>query len=170
MPPKKKSNPVSLYLSKIGQKGGKAGKGPVKARSSEQARAAVNQRWAKHRKQKGQDMEKDPTFKLHSIPVWFSKSCRDALKRAGQNSVGDQSTIIQQLLEHEGVRLLWDHFGTVKRGDKRHLVAMPYVHLERAKVLEFAKLIGAALVSENAQRGFWSPNSYYYEFAPIDPT
>jgi len=64
----------------------------------------------------------------------------------------------------------WDHFGTVKRGDKRHLVTMPYVHLERANVLEFAKLIGAALVSEDAQRGFWSPNSYYYEFAPIGPT
>ncbi len=46
---KKKSNPVSRYLSKIGQKGGKAGKGAAKARSSEQARAAVNKRWEKKR-------------------------------------------------------------------------------------------------------------------------
>lgn len=49
---KKKSNPVSNYLSKIGQKGGKAGKGASKARSSEQARAAVNKRWEKARKTK----------------------------------------------------------------------------------------------------------------------
>jgi len=40
MPPKKKSSPVSRYLSKIGKK----------ARSTEQARAAVNARWEKARK------------------------------------------------------------------------------------------------------------------------
>ena len=55
MPKKKISNPVSRYLSKIGQKGGKAGKGPAKARSSEQARAAVNKRWEKARKAKAEE-------------------------------------------------------------------------------------------------------------------
>lgn len=55
MPPKKKSNPVSLYLSKIGQKGGKAGKGAAKARSSEQARAAVNKRWEKKREAEAEE-------------------------------------------------------------------------------------------------------------------
>lgn len=49
MPPRKKSNPVSRYLSKIGRKGGMAGTGQSKARTSEQARAAVNVRWAKKR-------------------------------------------------------------------------------------------------------------------------
>ena len=52
MPPKKKSSPVSRYLSKIGKKGGMTGKGAAKARSSEQARAAVNARWEKARKAK----------------------------------------------------------------------------------------------------------------------
>jgi hypothetical protein len=55
MPKKKISNPVSRYLSKIGQKGGKAGKGTAKARSSEQARAVVNARWDKARKAKGEE-------------------------------------------------------------------------------------------------------------------
>ena len=55
MPKKKSSNPVSRYLSKIGQKGGKAGRGSAKARSSDQARAAVNKRWDKVRKAKAGD-------------------------------------------------------------------------------------------------------------------
>ncbi len=55
MPPKKKSNPVSAYLSKIGSKGGKAGKGAAKARSSEQARAAVQARWDKAKAAKEQE-------------------------------------------------------------------------------------------------------------------
>lgn len=45
----RKRNPVSEYLSKIGQKGGKAGTGKAKARTSEQARAAINKRWEKKR-------------------------------------------------------------------------------------------------------------------------
>ena len=36
-------------MSYLGKKGGKAGTGKAKARSSEQARAAVNARWAKKR-------------------------------------------------------------------------------------------------------------------------
>jgi hypothetical protein len=37
----------------LGRLGGKAGKGAAKARTSEQARAAVQVRWKKHRKTKG---------------------------------------------------------------------------------------------------------------------
>lgn len=54
MQKKKTSNPVSRYLSKIGKKGGMAGKGEAKARTSEQARDAVNARWAK-RKESSQE-------------------------------------------------------------------------------------------------------------------
>lgn len=35
------------YLAEIGRKGGQSGRGKSKARTSEQARAAVNARWAK---------------------------------------------------------------------------------------------------------------------------
>lgn len=59
MPPPKKSNPVSRYLSKIGKKGGMAGKGKAKARSSEQARAAVQARWEKARNAKDADQAED---------------------------------------------------------------------------------------------------------------
>ena len=40
------------YLQQIGRKGGQAGKGPAKARSSAQARKAVNTRWKKARQSK----------------------------------------------------------------------------------------------------------------------
>jgi hypothetical protein len=41
---------VLAYLSAIGKKGGKAGRGKAKARPSAVARAAVNARWKKHRR------------------------------------------------------------------------------------------------------------------------
>lgn len=43
---------IKQYLSVIGSHGGKKGLGAVKARTSEQARAAANVRWTKNRKKK----------------------------------------------------------------------------------------------------------------------
>jgi hypothetical protein len=41
------SDPVHDYLAEIGRKGGAAGRGPAKARTSKQARRAAQARWAK---------------------------------------------------------------------------------------------------------------------------
>jgi rubrerythrin len=38
---------IKEYLSKMGRRGGKSGVGEVKARTSDQARSAVNARWQK---------------------------------------------------------------------------------------------------------------------------
>lgn len=46
----KRKNPAAVAL---GRKGGKAGSGAAKARSSEAARAAVLQRWKNHRAKTG---------------------------------------------------------------------------------------------------------------------
>ena len=43
------SDPVHDYLAEIGRKGGAAGRGPAKARSSEQARKASLARWGKRK-------------------------------------------------------------------------------------------------------------------------
>ncbi len=64
---KKKSNPISRYLSSLGKKGGLAGKGKAKARTSEQARAAVNARWDKARKAK-EDAKEVPPVEPESPP------------------------------------------------------------------------------------------------------
>ncbi len=40
-------NPVTKYLASIGAKGGAAGTGKAKARTSTQARAAAKARWGK---------------------------------------------------------------------------------------------------------------------------
>jgi hypothetical protein len=46
------TNETLRYMAaQLGRKGGKAGKGKAKARTSEQARAAVNTRWKKYRKE-----------------------------------------------------------------------------------------------------------------------
>lgn len=49
---KPKRNPAAVSL---GRKGGAAGTGKAKARTSEQARAAVAARWAKHRAAKAKN-------------------------------------------------------------------------------------------------------------------
>lgn len=46
------SDPVRDYLAEIGRKGGAAGRGSAKARTTEQARAAVLARWAKTKRKK----------------------------------------------------------------------------------------------------------------------
>ena len=43
------SDPVHDYLAEIGRKGGAAGRGPAKARTSEQARKAALARWGKRK-------------------------------------------------------------------------------------------------------------------------
>ena len=43
------SDPVHDYLAEIGRKGGAAGRGPAKARTSEQAQAAARARWGKRK-------------------------------------------------------------------------------------------------------------------------
>lgn len=48
---------VRKYLAEMGRKGGKSGRGASKARSSEQARKAVQARWEKAR---GSDGKKTP--------------------------------------------------------------------------------------------------------------
>ena len=40
------------YLAEIGRKGGAAGRGPAKARTSEQAQAAARVRWGKRAKRR----------------------------------------------------------------------------------------------------------------------
>ena len=44
------SDQVHDYLTEIGRKGGAAGRGPSKARTSEQAKAAARARWGKRKK------------------------------------------------------------------------------------------------------------------------
>jgi len=43
------SDQVHDYLAEIGRKGGVAGRGPAKARTSEQAQAAARARWGKRK-------------------------------------------------------------------------------------------------------------------------
>ena len=62
MPPKKSNSslPKSAlrFFQKTGSKGGKAGTGEAKARSSEQARKASKARWDKYRAEKAQEQKK----------------------------------------------------------------------------------------------------------------
>lgn len=56
------SDPVHDYLAEIGRKGGAAGRGPAKARTSEQARKAALARWGKWKRKSG--AKRSPNDKL----------------------------------------------------------------------------------------------------------
>lgn len=58
MPKKKISKQISRYMSKIGKKGGMK-TGPTKARSPEQARAAINARWEKKKSSQGEQNDEE---------------------------------------------------------------------------------------------------------------
>lgn len=47
-----------MTLKEFSSKGGKSGKGKSKARTSEQATAAINERWAKYRAEKKAGLKK----------------------------------------------------------------------------------------------------------------
>lgn len=55
------SDPVHDYLVEIGRKGGAAGRGPAKARTSEQARAAAHARWTRTKARANQQGERPST-------------------------------------------------------------------------------------------------------------
>ena len=46
------ADPIHDYLSNIGRKGGASGRGSAKARTTDQARAAVLARWARTKRKK----------------------------------------------------------------------------------------------------------------------
>ena len=52
------SDLVKKYLSAIGRRGGEAGRGAAKARTSEQCRAAALARWAKNKKKRPKEPKK----------------------------------------------------------------------------------------------------------------
>ncbi len=52
---------MRAYLSACGRRGGMAGTGTLKARSSEQARANVNARWDKVRKVRAERAKREVT-------------------------------------------------------------------------------------------------------------
>jgi hypothetical protein len=52
---------IRRYLAEIGRKGGAAGRGKVKARTSEQARAAITKRWERAKAKAGKQA-KGPTI------------------------------------------------------------------------------------------------------------
>lgn len=55
---------MNKAAQQLGRLGGKAGTGKAKARSSEQARAAVEARWKKHRKAKRVDAKSNDQGQL----------------------------------------------------------------------------------------------------------
>lgn len=56
------ADPIRGYLAEIGRKGGAAGRGPAKARTSEQAQAAARARWG--------NPKTPPKKKLKKVILW----------------------------------------------------------------------------------------------------
>jgi hypothetical protein len=111
-------------------------------------------------------MNPDSSFILQNVPVWFSKACRNFVRSQKKDSRGNAEDVVQRAMEIKGCFGLWDHAGSIKRGRQRHLIVMPYSPPPFAKIQAFATALGVKLVSREGERGFWSPNSFYFEIAP----
>jgi hypothetical protein len=68
------TDPVHDYLAEIGRKGGAAGRGLAKARTSEQAQAAARARWGKRKKRAKRSPNKEITRnRISSIPGEYAE-------------------------------------------------------------------------------------------------
>ena len=77
------ADPIHDYLSEIGRKGGAAGRGSAKARTSEQARAAVLARWARTKRKKQKAKRPNPSHHDGAAPAPSVDGVVGSLNRKG---------------------------------------------------------------------------------------
>jgi hypothetical protein len=174
MPRKKQPKPASdlppalirKVMKAMGRKGGQV-RGISKARTSDQARAAVNVRWEKERSKK---MDLPPNVQYHHRPRWLVKKCNDYLAAKGKSRCSIPSEAIQESMRLAGSWGFDDHSGSIKReGLLRHWFTMPYGDPEsvlRQEAQRWADEIGITLVSPVSAPGWWGEGTLLFEFAP----
>ena len=103
----------------------------------------------------------DKTWRIHHMPMWAKKAIR-------MNAIKNGEWVPQTIWGYTTVESflpgnLFDHWGSVKRGDNRALIAQPYGnHDDIAN--QFAKEMDWSLKSYTP--GPWNPGTWCYEFLP----
>lgn len=106
----------------------------------------------------------DRTWRPGKIPVWLRKNIRRWAIRNGKWVAGPVTafgrTIPESFLPWE----LFDHWGSVRRGNVRVLVAQPY-HRHDKIAVEWAMKMGCRF--EYFRPGPWHEKTHCYIFSPL---
>ena len=100
----------------------------------------------------------DKTWKPHHLPRWFTEACykhRAELYGCGVRMFGRD--VVSLPTE------VFDHYGSVLRGDGRHLVSQPY-SLDPKLLASILSHIGCESVVSSP--GPWHPNTVLVDIAP----
>ena len=103
----------------------------------------------------------DKTWRMHHMPMWAKKQIRmNAIKQGKWVSAAQWGhTTVESLLPND----LFDHWGSVKRGETRALVAQPYGNHDDLAA-KFAAELGWSVKSFTP--GPWNDGTWCYEFLP----
>lgn len=103
----------------------------------------------------------DNSWKRHHLPMWAKKAIRlNAIKRGAWVSAARWGhTTVESLLPQD----LFDHWGSVKRGNTRALIAQPYGNHDDIAA-KFATELGWSVKSFTP--GPWNAGTWCYEFLP----
>jgi hypothetical protein len=99
----------------------------------------------------------DKTWKMHHLPMWAKKAIRlNAIKKGNWWPCRDTA---HGKLDWD----LFDHWGSVKRGDVRAVIAQPYGNHD-ALAHQFAADMGCSV--KITTPGPWNSGTWCYEFLP----
>jgi hypothetical protein len=102
----------------------------------------------------------DASWKPLDTPGWFTKAVRARYRRRQNVRRPGPCGISAELNAGQ----LWTHWGSVKRGKTRAVIAQPYSD-ETPDARQWAADLGCALVMRKG--GPWDPATWYYEFVPF---
>ena len=108
----------------------------------------------------------DKSWKPHHLPMWAKKAIRlNAIKKGNWRAYPGWP--VTNNAETHLPNDLFDHWGSVKRGETRALVAQPYGNHDDLAA-EFAAELGWSVKSFTP--GPWNDGTWCYEFLPNDPS
>ena len=105
----------------------------------------------------------DKGFKLHHLPMWAKKAIRMNAKKKGNWNAYPSHPVTNRAELHLPSSL-FDHWGSISKGEIRALITQPYGNHD-FDALEFAVELGWSV--SYATPGPWGDGTSYYEFLPL---
>lgn len=102
----------------------------------------------------------DKSWKHGHLPMWMKKSVRQASKIHSAKDLGLEIGYRSGISIYGG---LWDHWGSVRRGEEVAVITQPY-NRDDAAAEQFAERVGCKV--DVVVPGPWEPRTVMYVFTP----
>lgn len=110
--------------------------------------------------------------KARQYPVWFTKACREYLRRKKLDSRDSVGGVVFRALEHwhSGLSSMIDHYGMVKMGTVWNFYSQPYGHSKKliAELKAFLMSLDIQVFACGENAGPHHPDTIYIEFGLSD--